>query len=84
MRNPVTDKGIESLAQGVGAGAGQFMACYRNQSTLGKVKADVAAGNRIKITGTPTVIVNDRRLPGVPLEYIPGILEKILVEESKR
>lgn len=84
MRNPVTDKGIESLAQGAGIGAGSFMACYRNQSTLAKVKADVAAGNRIKITGTPTVIVNDRRLPGVPLEYIPGILEKILLEESKR
>lgn len=84
MRNPVTDKGVETLAQGAGVGAGQFMACYRNQSTLGKVKADVAAGNRIKISGTPTVIVNDRRLPGVPLEYIPGILEKILLEESKR
>jgi protein-disulfide isomerase len=51
---------------------------------MAKVKADIAAGNRIKVTGTPTVIVNDRRLPGVPLEFVPGILEKILLEESKR
>lgn len=84
MRNPVTDRGIESLAQSGGLNPGTLLQCFKSQSTLGKVKADVATGNRIKITGTPTVLVNDRRLPGVPLEYIPGILEKILAEESKR
>ncbi len=84
MRNPVTDKGIESLAQSGGLNPAGVLQCFKNQSTMAKVKSDVAAGNRIKITGTPTVLVNDRRLPGIPLEYIGGILEKILSEESKR
>lgn len=84
MRNPVTEKAIESLATSAGANATQLLGCFKNQATLPKVKADIAAGNKIKVTGTPTVIVNDRRLPGVPLEFVPGILEKILLEESKR
>lgn len=84
MRNPVTEKAIENLAQGAGLSAPAVAQCFRSQATLAKVKADIASGNRIKITGTPTTIVNDRRLPGSPLEYVPGILEKILLEESKR
>lgn len=84
MRNPVTEKAIESLAQSGGLNPAGVLQCFKNQATMAKVKSDIAAGNRIKITGTPTVLVNDRRLPGVPLEYIPGILEKILSEESKR
>jgi protein-disulfide isomerase/uncharacterized membrane protein len=84
MRNPVTEKAVESLATAAGANAAQLTGCFRNQSTMAKVKADIAAGNKIKVTGTPTTIVNDRRLPGVPLEFVPGILEKILLEESKR
>ncbi|GAB4428100.1 MAG: hypothetical protein OHK0011_10230 [Turneriella sp.] len=84
MRNPVTEKAVESLATTAGANAAQLTGCFRNQSTMAKVKADIAAGNKIKVTGTPTTIVNDRRLPSVPLEFVPGILEKILFEESKR
>ena len=84
MRNPVTEKGIESMAQGAGLNPSQMASCFRAQSTMAKVKGDIAAGNKIKITGTPTTIVNDRKLPGSPLEYVPGILEKILAEESRR
>jgi protein-disulfide isomerase/uncharacterized membrane protein len=84
LRNPVTEQAIESLAKAADANAAQLTACFRQKITMAKVKADISAGNRIKVTGTPTVIVNDRRLPGVPLEFVPGILEKILLEESKR
>lgn len=84
MRNPVTEKAVESLAMTAGANTAQLLGCFKSQSTIAKVKSDIAAGNKIKVTGTPTTIVNDRRLPGVPLEFIPGILEKILLEESKR
>ncbi len=84
LRNPVTEKAVESLAATAGANTAELVSCFRNQTTMAKVKSDIAAGNRIKVTGTPTTIVNDRRLPGVPLEFVPGILEKILLEESKR
>ncbi|MBS0619585.1 MAG: thioredoxin domain-containing protein [Spirochaetes bacterium] len=84
FRNPVTEKSIEAMAQAVGANATMLLQCFRGNATMTKVKADIAAGNRIKIQGTPTVIVNDRKLPSVPLEYIPGVLTKILAEESKR
>ncbi len=84
FRNPVTERGIESLGAGAGLNTAALAACFKNQSTMAKVKADIAAGNKIKITGTPTTIINDRRLPGVPLEFVPGILEKILLEESRR
>lgn len=84
MRNPVTEKAVESLAATTGANATQLVGCFRNQSTMAKVKSDIAAGNRIKVTGTPTTVVNDRRLPGIPLDFVTGVLEKILLEESKR
>jgi len=84
FRNPVTERAIESLAAGAGLNTGAMGSCFKSQATMAKVKADIAAGNKIKITGTPTTIINDRRLPGVPLEFVPGILEKILLEESRR
>jgi protein-disulfide isomerase/uncharacterized membrane protein len=84
FRNPVTERAIESLAAGAGLNTGAMASCFKSQATMAKVKADIAAGNKIKITGTPTTIINDRRLPGVPLEFVPGILEKILLEESRR
>ncbi|AFM13579.1 Vitamin K epoxide reductase [Turneriella parva DSM 21527] len=84
FRNPVSERAIESLAAGAGLNTAAMGACFKSQATMAKVKADIAAGNKIKITGTPTTIINDRRLPGVPLEFVPGILEKILLEESRR
>lgn len=84
FRNPVTERSIESLAAGAGLNTAAMGSCFKSQATMAKVKADIAAGNKIKITGTPTTIINDRRLPGVPLEFVPGILEKILLEESRR
>ncbi|HRP70378.1 MAG TPA: DsbA family protein, partial [Turneriella sp.] len=84
FRNPVTDKAIESIGQNAGVQVSLFAQCFKSQATMAKVKSDIAAGNRMKITGTPTVVINDRRLPSIPLEYISGVLEKILLEESKR
>ncbi|MBV6493713.1 MAG: hypothetical protein LDLANPLL_01736 [Turneriella sp.] len=84
FRNPVTDKAIENISVRAGVQTAPFVQCFKSQSTLGKVKNDVAMGNKLKITGTPTVLVNDKRLPSIPLEYVSGVLEKILIEESKR
>ncbi|MCS6971942.1 MAG: thioredoxin domain-containing protein [Leptospiraceae bacterium] len=84
LRNPVNEKVIESLAQAAGADVPRLLSCYKSQATLAKVKSDIEAGNRIKVSGTPTTIANNRRIPSVPLEFVPGLLEKILAEESQK
>jgi protein-disulfide isomerase len=43
-----------------------FERCMRDSSYIGRVSADFAAGVRFKVAGTPTVLVNDVRLPGTP------------------
>jgi protein-disulfide isomerase/uncharacterized membrane protein len=81
---PATDKTIADAASGAGLNASAMSACMRSQVTMAKVKSDIAMGNRIKISGTPTVLVNGRRIPDAPIDYVPGILEKILSEESRK
>jgi len=84
MRNPVSDKAIESLAESAQVDKSRLMQCYVSKSTMAKVKNDIAAANKFQISGTPTLIVNDRRLPGVPGDYIISVLEKLLSEEMVR
>lgn len=59
------------VAQIAGVGdTGTFRRCLSSDSVLATLKADSAAGVKLGVTGTPTVLVEDLRLPGTPTEAL--------------
>ncbi len=66
--NPDT---VKKAAASVG-GVTNFDARYA--ATLELVKADVAQGQQLKISGTPTFFVNGMRLPGLRREYFDAAI----------
>ena len=62
---------VKSAVQTV-AGVTDFDARYA--ATLELVKADVAQGSALKVTGTPTFFMNGMRLPGLRAEYFDAAI----------
>ncbi|MDO8527857.1 MAG: vitamin K epoxide reductase family protein [Deltaproteobacteria bacterium] len=58
-----------------------FTECLDSPETLAKVKESIAAGNKIFVTGTPTLLVNNRR---VKYWMDPEVFKAIIQEEIKR
>lgn len=57
-----------------------FNACRRGSPALERVRSDLMAGDRLGVTGTPTILVNARLFRGVvPL----GLLEGLVRESAK-
>jgi protein-disulfide isomerase len=46
--------------------ATRFDSCLADSTFKGRIEADIAAGNQLGVTGTPTVLVNQWRLVGAP------------------
>lgn len=46
----------------------QFIGCLSAPRVRARIDADVAAGTRLGVRGTPTLLVNDHEFVGVPLE----------------
>jgi uncharacterized membrane protein len=65
------------------AGVSDFDA--RFPTTLPLVKADIAMGNQLKVTGTPTFFMNGIRLPGLRAEFLDAAIawELKRVQSSK-
>ena len=68
--NPETVKKAAETVGGISAK--DFDA--RFNATLELVKADVAQGSQLKITGTPTFFVNGMRLPGLRAEFFDAAI----------
>ncbi len=66
--NPDT---VKKAAATVG-GVTDFDARYA--ATLALVKADIAQGQQLKISGTPTFFVNGIRLPGMKSEFFDAAI----------
>ena len=62
---------VKSAAQSVGQ-VTDFDARYK--ATLELVKADIAQGAQLKITGTPTFFMNGMRLPGLRAEFFDAAI----------
>lgn len=72
---------LAGLAKKRGWDEAEFQKCLQAPETLEKVKANIADGEKIYISGTPTLLVNNRR---VKYWMEPDILRAILKEEIQR
>jgi uncharacterized membrane protein/protein-disulfide isomerase len=62
------------VKQGVRTVAGVTDFDARFPTTLQLVKADIAMGNQLKVTGTPTFFMNGIRLPGLRAEFLDAAI----------
>lgn len=46
--------------------AERFVACVRDSTYLGRVERDIRAGNTLPVEATPTLLVNETKIIGVP------------------
>ncbi|MEE8541554.1 MAG: thioredoxin domain-containing protein [Desulfobacterales bacterium] len=65
---------IMQIARNIGLDMERFETDRRDQSTLAKVKADVALGRRLGIDGTPTVFLNGRQLRVVSIPELAFLI----------
>jgi protein-disulfide isomerase len=71
----VKDKGKEFL-QGTGIDMAKWEKCYDTKETLPQVKAEMAEGAALGVTGTPAFFVNGRMLVGAqPFEKFKDIID---------
>jgi protein-disulfide isomerase len=71
----VKEKGVEYLKDS-GIDMAKWNDCYDNKKTLDKVKAQMAEGQALGVTGTPAFFVNGRMLVGAqPFEKFKDVID---------
>jgi len=76
-----TQKNLDLILAVLGLKKGRFMSCVNSYATKKKVAQSIALGNKLGVTGTPTVFINGRKTPEVPDEFM---LSRLLQEKLKR
>ena len=76
----VNPQNVKEKAWGVleplGLDKAKFDACYDNKETQAEVKAEMAEGQSLGITGTPSFVINGRLLVGAqPFEQFKAVIE---------
>lgn len=72
-----------SLPEELGLDVGEFEKCMANPDVLERVRADVALGDRMDLTSTPSLYVKGKKLWYDHLDTLPGVLESILEREQQ-
>ncbi|MHB1297909.1 MAG: DsbA family protein [Gemmatimonadaceae bacterium] len=55
----------ESVALAIGLQPSQIAVCMKSVEIAARIDADIAAASSLGATGTPLVLINDRRVPGL-------------------
>jgi protein-disulfide isomerase len=63
----------------------KFNECYDSKKTLDKVKADMAEGQQVGVSGTPAFLINGRKISGAqPLQNFKAIIDDELSRSDKK
>lgn len=82
-KNNVTMAQIKKIAQNNGVNVAQMTACMNTQAARAAVSKDIAEANRLGITGTPTIYVNNRKVQ-IHLDFLDSFLTTLLKKEYKK
>ena len=58
------DEKLKAIATAAGANADEIAACAAKPDTKARIEASVALGKSVGVTGTPTLFINGRNVPG--------------------
>jgi protein-disulfide isomerase len=70
------DEKLKAIATASGVNGDEIAACAAKADTLVKVQTSLALGRAVGVTGTPTLFVNGRNVPGgAPVELLKKIVD---------
>ncbi len=70
------DEKLKAIATASGVNADEIAACAVKPDTKARVDASVALGKSVGVTGTPTLFINGRNVPGgAPVEHLKKIVD---------
>jgi protein-disulfide isomerase len=70
------DEKLKAIATASGINADEIAACAVKSETKARVDASLALGKSVEVTGTPTLFINGRNVPGgAPLDLLKKITE---------
>ena len=70
------DEKLKAIATASGANAGEIAACATTPATKTRVEASLALGRSVGVTGTPTLFINGRSVPGgAPVDLLKKIVD---------
>jgi protein-disulfide isomerase len=70
------DEKLKAIATAAGASGDQIAACAAKGDTIARVETSLALGKSVGVTGTPTLFVNGRNVPGgAPVELLKKIVD---------
>jgi protein-disulfide isomerase len=72
----MTSKLSEQVAAIDGFDTARFQTCIDKKETAARVDQDVAFGNEMKVTGTPTLFINGKRVAGYRAEQIRTMIRE--------
>jgi protein-disulfide isomerase len=78
----VKEKSTE-LLKGTKVDMAKWNDCYDNKKTLDKVKADMAEGSSVGVTGTPAFLINGRKISGAqPFQNFKAVIDDELARSG--
>lgn len=77
-----TEDTLLSWAQAVKLNSNSFKSCLNSDAAKSQIEADNTLGQKLHITGTPTLFINGRPLPGaLSFEMVKGVIEEELAKK---
>lgn len=77
------DEKLKAMATASGANGEEIAACAAKPDTWARIEASLALGKSVGVTGTPTLFINGRNVPGgAPLELLKKIVDFQLSQEK--
>ncbi|MGE0520273.1 MAG: DsbA family protein [Candidatus Binatia bacterium] len=74
----------EEALKGTKVDMAKWNDCYDNKKTLEKVKADMAEGQSVGVTGTPAFLINGRKISGAqPFQNFKAVIDDELQRAGK-
>jgi protein-disulfide isomerase len=70
------DEKLKAIATASGANSDEIAACAAKPDTKARVEASIALGKSVDVTGTPTLFINGRNVPGgTPLDLLKKLVD---------
>ena len=80
-----TDEALRGWATDAGLDVTQFASCISQPGMATRVDADTAVGRKLGVTGTPTLFINGRPVPGaLPFDFLKATIEAELAAAEPR
>lgn len=78
----VSGTSLQKVIGDNGLNSAKFQTCLKSSSTRRAIARAISEGAKVPVQGTPTLVVNGRRFPGVHYEFIDYVLEEMLRMEN--